>query len=542
MKRKKLALKTKLIASNLPPAILVIALSAIAFFSVTSLLDSSQWVDHTHKVIRKALNVESAAVDMETGMRGFLLTGTDAFLEPYRAGEKRFDELTADLKKQAGDIPEQVALIEEIQTTISQWRQNVTEPLIALRREAGDAESLSRVTDWVAEGKGKVYFDRFRGQIETFIDREEDLMAVRQKEAQSTAANTKGILVFGTAAILLIAFAIAYFLGRVIVNPIFGVIYGLNESGEQVAASSSQMASSSQQLSEGASEQAASLEETSSSLEEIATMTQQNAENAAQADRLMKEANRTIQDANDAMGRLTASMEETVRSSEETQKIVKTIDEIAFQTNLLALNAAVEAARAGDAGAGFAVVADEVRNLALRAADSAKNTGGLIEGTVKRIKDGSEMVHKTNAAFSEVGRSASRVAGFVGEIATASKDQADGIEQVNKAVAEMDKIVQQNAANAEENASASEEMNAQSLQLKAFVEEMAAMVGQRKNGHSKIGSADRLNAPDLPATRGLAASKGTAKVHPPRRLPAREVKPEQVLSLTESDLREFNRR
>lgn len=64
------------------------------------------------------------------------------------------------------------------------------------------------------------------------------------------------------------------------------------------------------------------------------------------------------------------------------------IDEIAFQTNILALNAAVEVARACKAGAGFAVVADEVRNIAMRAADAAKNTSNLIEGSIKRVKDG----------------------------------------------------------------------------------------------------------------------------------------------------------
>jgi methyl-accepting chemotaxis protein len=205
-------------------------------------------------------------------------------------------------------------------------------------------------------------------------------------------------------------------------------------------------------------------------------MTRQNADNATQADSLMKNANATVEKANTSMGRMTVSMQEITKASEETSKIIKTIDEIAFQTNLLALNAAVEAARAGEAGAGFAVVADEVRNLAMRAADAAKNTAGLIEGTVKKVQEGAELVGTTNEAFSEVAANSGKVGQLVGEIAAASSEQAQGITQVNQAVGDMDKVTQQNAASAEESASASEEMSAQAESMKQFVGQLVALV------------------------------------------------------------------
>jgi methyl-accepting chemotaxis protein len=212
-------------------------------------------------------------------------------------------------------------------------------------------------------------------------------------------------------------------------------------------------------------------------------MTKQNANNASQANQLMTGTRESVSRAGKAMEHLTASMGEISWASEETSKIIKTIDEIAFQTNLLALNAAVEAARAGEAGAGFAVVADEVRNLALRAAEAAKNTADLIEGTVKRVKDGSTLVEKTEQVFQEVATSVGRSSELVGEITAASHKQAQGIEQINKAVSDMDKVVQQNASNAEESASASEEMNAQALNLKQFVGELKSLVdGSRGNG------------------------------------------------------------
>ena len=215
-----------------------------------------------------------------------------------------------------------------------------------------------------------------------------------------------------------------------------------------------QSAATSQNLSEAASEQAAALEETSSSLEEMSSRTAQNAQDTIQAKELMTAAKDIAEKANVSMQDLTRSMKEIAQASEQTQKIVKTIDEIAFQTNLLALNAAVEAARAGESGAGFAVVADEVRNLAMRATDAAKNTSHSIGDIVGKIKSGAEMVTLSNDAFQQASAGSRRVVGLISHIAASSQEQSRGIEQLNKSVAEMNKVTQQNAACAQELAAA----------------------------------------------------------------------------------------
>ena len=361
------------------------------------------------------------------------------------------------------------------------------------------------------------------------IDESEAFAAVR------TIAWLIGIIaICGIIAITVVALLVT----RTITKPINRIIKGLGDVSDQVASASAEVSASSQSLAEGASEQAAGIEETSSSLEEMSSMTCQNSDNASQADQLMGEAKEIVGRANVSMGQLASSMKKITLASEETSKIIKTIDEIAFQTNLLALNAAVEAARAGEAGAGFAVVADEVRNLALRAAEAAKNTGELIEGTSKEVHKGSELAESTNENFDEVAGSARKVAELVSEIAAASHEQAQGIEQVNTAVTEMDKVTQTNAANAEESAAASEKLNAQAEQMKNYVLELMKLVGGKETNQGQGWEANTNRPEDRSPQHHKAL--GAPKPKSRKRKEAKEEKaPEEIIPLDDDNLSDF---
>ncbi len=296
---------------------------------------------------------------------------------------------------------------------------------------------------------------------------------VMLKAAGSTRTTLISLIVIA----ILLGVVIAFFISRRITLVLKGLAGELDESAYSLSSSSGEISASSQTLADGASQQASAVEEISASMEEISAMTKRDAENSAQSNSLMRQTNKVIHEAEQAMKNVISSMDKINSASNETQKIIKTIDEIAFQTNLLALNAAVEAARAGEAGAGFAVVAEEVRSLAMRSAEAAKNTASLIAATVEHVKIGSKLVQDTNEYFVKANESASKIGILLEENSSSANEQAQAIEQATVGLTEIDNVTQRNAASSEEEAAAAMELNNQVDAMRQIVARLAAMVG-----------------------------------------------------------------
>jgi methyl-accepting chemotaxis protein len=423
----------------------------------------------------------------------------------------------APLKDNKGEIIGGLEYVTDM-TTVKKVVDEVNET--ADRLNNGDLSARALVEG--AEGDYKRLIEGFNAAIENMLNPMEEAMRCLSEMAEGNLTVSIDTDYKGDLAKLKKSM-------NTTINALNEILGQVNISADQIADGSRQVSDSSQSLSQGATESASSLEEISSSMVEQASQTKLNAENAEMANKLAEEAKEATTIGNEQMQGMLSAMTEINEASKNISKIIKVIDEIAFQTNLLALNAAVEAARAGVHGKGFAVVADEVRNLAQRSSQAAKETTELIEGSVKKTENGTEIANMTAVGLEEIVGGITKVTDLVKEITSASKEQANGIEQINQSLGQIDQVTQSNTASAEESAAAAEELASQSNQLKQMLSKFEL----------KQTSAVTTYLQGAPAAISNPGKSAAQKVDNGAWGSSREVTPRDVIALDDDDFNEF---
>ncbi|MDM8555312.1 CHASE3 domain-containing protein [Desulfococcaceae bacterium HSG7] len=489
---------------------------SLNFAHINNMKESNSWVDHTHIVIRQAMNLLASAVNTETGMRGYLLAGKEDFLTPYNEGQTTFFQIIVDLKKTVADNSEQVVLLGEIEKTYNSWIKNIVEPSIELRRKIGFAKTMDDMAAIIGKAEGKQYFDRFRQIMGDFESDERGLMEKRRAANMTTVSNTRKLIIGS----IIIAFFIGGILGYVVIRDVqkqvggepaeiagiakevaqgnleisadekkkSGILAALFEMTEQlktivadvrsgadrtknmavtvkngsdqVASICEQTSSSAEEMSQGANQQAASAEEASASMEQMVSNIRQNSDNAKQTEAIAVQSAENAIESGKAVDTVVSAMKEIAGK-------ISIVGEIARQTDLLALNAAIEAARAGEHGKGFAVVASEVRKLAERSQIAAGEIDTLSHSSV-------DMAEKTGTMLKKLVPEIQKTAQLVQEISAASDEQNTGAEQINRAILQLDQVIQQNSGASEELSSTSEEMSATAETMAASAKKMVS--------------------------------------------------------------------
>ncbi|MDE8559416.1 methyl-accepting chemotaxis protein [Pantoea vagans] len=510
---KNLNVRTRL-AISFGAIVIIMVVICGSFFIGLKIINSALKLNvHSYKVIDDMRLMSESVIDMETGVRGFAISGDDKMLQPFSDGVGGFNKYMSELKILTSDNKNQTIRLAEIYRLESKWHDNLALPLIENRKKVVNGEVS--VNDFISEfGKhdGKEQMDGIRAVIRDAVNEELGLMSEREVVLSREQHRASFIIVAGVLSVLFFSLIVWFLLSRGILKPLglamsvsnsissgdltssveitrndeFGVlllslknmqsnlrsfICEIKESAVSVEVASSEIEQGSVELSARTEEQAAALQQTAASMEQLNMTVRNNTESAEHAASSARVTESHSRDGGEvAIIEMSETMKSISSSAKKIREITGVIEGISFQTNILALNAAVEAARAGEHGKGFAVVASEVRNLAQRSASASREIGDLISEAVNSIDNGVSVASKTADSILRTASEVASLAATMDGIAMASVEQMQGIMQISSAVTQMDGVTQGNAALVEQSAAASQALNEQSKSLRQLTE------------------------------------------------------------------------
>lgn len=469
---------------------LLLLIGALAYRGVETLTRTSYLVAHTHEALDHVNGLLSAMKDAETGQRGYLLTGDDGYLEPYRAALAEIPTMLEELRALVADNPNQQKRLNSAAAGIDSLLKLHRER-VETRKQAGEEAALRLVR----LGEGKRQMDALRlvlGQMEA---EERSLLKQRAEEVEAAASTVRQAIGFGTVAGLLLVLGAGMLLARALSSQIGAAVRHVQRSSAELQAAANQQAA-------GARETATSMTEISTTITELLATSRQIADSAQrvvviaeQTAGAARAGDGTLQAARDSSATMRRQIDLVVdhmldlgRKSQQIGAVLDLVAELAEQTNILAINATIEATVAGESGKRFGVVADEIRKLADRMAASTKeiriqidDVRGAVNTTVMATEAGSKAVDAGARQFGEVTASFGQIGGLVvtttdaaREIELSTKQQATAVEQLNIALSNTAQASRETEASSGQTSQTASQLAEMSRDLLRLVQSQAA--------------------------------------------------------------------
>jgi len=428
----------------------LVVVSVAGYRSATSLVISTDRVQHTQQVRRQISEVLVQLVNAETGQRGFVITGHDDFLEPYTAALAKLDASFSELRRLVADEPEQLRRVEQLKPQIDAKLAELKK-VIEQRRATPDAAIAT-----IAGGEGKANMDAARRILSDMDDEEARVLDEGAREVVSTTSTSEAVIEWGSLGAIVLTILVAWLITSSLSKQIGGAVRNMQSSATELQSASNQQASSATEQATAMTEIATTINELLVTSRQIAASAQRVAQIAAETAAAARTGKTTVGKGSDAsalvrkqVDLVVAHMLDLGKRSQQVGGVLDIVAELAEQTNILAINATIEAAGAGEAGRRFGVVAEEIRKLADRVGSSTKEIRTMIDdvrsavnSTVMVTEAGSKAVDAGATQVAEVATSFTQIAALVAattdaarEIELSTKQQATAVEQVNVAIA-----------------------------------------------------------------------------------------------------------
>jgi methyl-accepting chemotaxis protein len=470
--------------------VLLVGIGTVAYRSMNALTQTSYKVKHTHLVLEHIASVLSLLKDAETGQRGYVITGDEAFLDPYKQANGEIAQTVKELRELTVDNPNQQKRMDEAETVVAA-KLSELKRTIEMRKNAG----FEQTAKFIQAGEGKKQMDDLRRILAQMEQEERGLLKQRAEEVEAAATGAKSTILFGTLLSLLLVTAAGILITRSLTSQIGSAVGNVRSSSAELQATANQQAT-------GAKEQATAVSEITTTISELLVTSRQIAESAQRVAHIAEQTAGSAHSGQDTVEKahelitgirrqvdlVVSHMLDLEKKSQQIGSVLEIVSELAEQTNILAINATIEAAGAGEAGKRFTVVADEIRKLADRVGGSTKEIRALIEDvrsavntTVMATESGSKAVDAGSNQFGEVASSFQQIGSLIlttteaaRVIELSTKQQRTAVEQVNMAISDIAQATKETEAGSNQTLQTASQLATLSRELSRLIQRQAS--------------------------------------------------------------------